>query len=323
MPPTSRATSLAAGAVIATLVIVARADGPPPVSGRATTAAALVPGAPEAMPLEPAVPSRVVLADEGPFRGPRSHVASAPEARDAASKPAHGRRAHHPAPRIVVDVAGAEGGSPAADLQRAARNFGYWPFRRCYEAGLRHNQRLSGKVLLELVVAESGAVHSTLVSSTTLADAVAVWCVAREAQHLAFAATRSETRASMTVSLWTGDEPVPVPVPVAHAAELREALRAFWPALARCYADGLAHQPDAGGPMDLHFRVAGDGQILDVTERSEARFAAAEVTGCVLGVYRTAKLPPLSGGAAGETSFDYSLHFEWAGASTGRSPGVR
>ncbi len=319
MSSASRATVASAGAALASLVVVTRAHGMPPLCVQPTTPAPAA-GAPEAMPVAPVLGARVVLVDEGPFRGPRPHAASVPAStREAAHKGAHDRRAHHPAPRIVVDVARADGGSTAADLQRGARNFGYWPFRRCYEAGLRHDQRLSGKVALELTISASGAVQGVQVSSTSLADDSAVLCVAREAQHLPFAPAASETRASMTVSLWAGDEPVPVPPPVAHAAELREALRAVWPAIGQCYADGLASQPDAGGPMDLHFRMSGDGEVLDVAEQGDARFRATDVTRCVLGVYRAAKLPRASGAAVRETSFDYSLHFEWAGGSAGLS----
>jgi hypothetical protein len=141
-----------------------------------------------------------------------------------------------------------------------------------------------------------------------------VMCVAREASRLSFAAAPSETRAKVSVTLWPGDEPVPVAYPAPHAAELRDALRSSWPALRRCYQDALATQPDAGGPLDLHFRVSSVGEVLDVDEHGETRFAAAAVTRCVLGVYRGARLAPL-GGAAGEISFEYSLHFEAAPAS--------
>jgi hypothetical protein len=45
-----------------------------------------------------------------------------------------------------VDVADASGGASAAELQRVARNVGYWPFRHCYEEGLRRDQKMGGKV---------------------------------------------------------------------------------------------------------------------------------------------------------------------------------
>jgi len=232
---------------------------------------------------------------------------------DAAKKRGQRRRPYHPAPGIVVDVPNAEGGASAAELQRSARNFGYWPFRRCYEEGLRHDQRLTGRVLLDVTITQTGAVEGAAVTSTTVADESVVLCVAREAQHLSFAVAGAPTRASVSVALFLGDEPVPVPAPVPHAPELREALRAFWPALRGCYEGELAKSPDAGGPMDLHFRVAGDGQVLDVAEQGEARFRTAEVTQCVLAVYRTARLPlPAAGNGALETSFTYSLHFERA-----------
>jgi hypothetical protein len=280
------------------------------VDGRADGTAA---GATEAMAVSLPGP-RILLVDEGPFRGPRPHVRERTDpSRDAAMKRRHHGRPFHPAPGIVVDVPGAEGGANAADLQRAARNLGYWPFRRCYEEGLRRDQRLSGKVFLDMTVAETGIVRSAAPSSTTLTDENVVMCVAREAQRLSFAATASETRARLSVTLWPGDEPVPVAYPAPHAAQLRDALRASWPALRRCYKDALAVQPDAGGPMDLHFRVGEGGEVLEVAEQGETRFAPADVTRCVLGVYRAATLPALGGGS-GEIAFEYSLHFEAAPA---------
>jgi hypothetical protein len=287
--------------LFASVAVVARADGTSP-------------GAPEAMPVSLSGP-RILLVDEGPFRGPRPHVRDRTDpSRDAAMKRKHHGRPFHPAPGIVVDVADAGGGVSAAELQRAARNYGYWPFRRCYEEGLRREQRLSGKVFLDITVGEAGAVQSADVASTTLTDDSVVMCVAREAQHLPFAAAASETRAKLGVTLWPGDEPVPLAYPAPHAPEIRDALRASWPALRRCYRDALATQPDAGGPMDLHFRVSGDGEVLDVAEHGEARFGAADVTRCVLDIYRAARLPAV-GGASAEIGFEYSLHFESAPAA--------
>lgn len=119
-------------------------------------------------------------------------------------------RPYHPAPRIVVDVVDAQGELPAEELQRIARNSGYWPFRRCYEDGLRRDQRLKGKVVLEVVVAEDGSVESSAaMTASTLADDVVVACVAQQAQRLSFAASEAPTTATLSVALSPGDEPVP------------------------------------------------------------------------------------------------------------------
>ena len=57
--------------------------------------------------------------------------------------------------------------------------------------------------------------------------------------------------------------------------------------------------------MELHFHVRSGGEISEVAE-NEPRFGDVEVTRCVLGVYRTAKLPSI----AHDTSFVYALHLE-------------
>jgi hypothetical protein len=111
----------------------------------------------------------------------------------------------------------------------------------------------------------------------------------------------------MKVSLATGDEPVPTPHPVPHADELREALHASFPAVQQCYASGLARHPDEGGRMELRFHAKPSGEITEVSE-DEPRFGDVDVTRCVLGVYRTAKLPHVHGSHA--ASFVYDLHFE-------------
>ncbi len=121
----------------------------------------------------------------------------------------------------------------------------------------------------------------------------------------------------MKVGLATGDEPVPMQHPIPHADEIREALHASWPAVQQCYASELGKHPDAGGRMELRFRVKADGEILEVSE-NEPRFSDVEVTKCVLGVYRTAKLPSMHG--THEATFVYALHLE---SAPGASPAAK
>jgi hypothetical protein len=224
-----------------------------------------------------------------------------------------GRRPYHPAPGIVVDVVDAQGGVNAAAVQRAARNLGYWPFRQCYEEGLRHDQHLAGKVSLELAVSPSGAVDRSVVRATTVRDEMVATCVVRAAQHLALPASESPSTARVDVSLAVGDEPVPVGRPVPNAEPIRESLRGQWSAVRRCYASRLASHPGIGGRMELHFHLR-HGEIVDVDELAPGegggRFGDPDVTRCVLGVYRTARLPALHGQR--EPSFVYALHFESA-----------
>jgi hypothetical protein len=279
-------------------------------------------GVPEAMPAATtpaaAVPPRIVLVDEEPARATHSHARELPE-HEHGHHPKHGRhgRPFHPAPGIVVDVPSAQGGASAADLQRSARNNGYWPFRHCYEEGLERNQQLAGSVHFGLTRQAGGA--TTQLVESTIKDESVTLCVLREARHLELtwgaeaSDAGADASADMKVSLATGDEPVPTPHAVPHAEELREALHASFPAVQQCYASGLARRPDEGGRMELRFHEKSSGEITEVSE-DEPRFADVDVTRCVLGVYRTAKLPHPRGSHV--STFVYPLHFEAAPAAS-------
>jgi hypothetical protein len=300
--------------------VPAPAATPTPILALQTPAPAAATAAPPtptaesaaAPPAPPASSMHVVLADELPFRA--THVPeSTAKAHSRHGKKKHGRhgRPYHPAPGIVVDVSDAQGPVATADLQRAARNVGYWPFRRCYEEGLRRNQQLGGHVAVDLSMATAGGVaHAALAATgTTLHDESVALCVAREAAHLPLALPAdAATTAKLDVTLSTGDEPVPMQRAAAHADTLREALRTSWPAAQQCYATGVAGRPDDGGRLELKFRIKPTGEIVEVAE-GDTRFADVDVTRCVLGAYRTAKLPAIGHGSR-ETTFVYALHFE-------------
>jgi hypothetical protein len=267
-------------------------------------------GATELMPSVPAAAPapHVILVDELPFHATHAHAHELPEhAHHGRKKGRHGRP-FHPAPGIVVDVPEATGGASAAELQRTGRNVGYWPFRHCYEEGLRRDQHLGGKVDLDLAVAPGGAVESANIASATLRDESVVLCVAREASHLALSPGESTTSAKLDLTLSTGDEPVPVPHALPHADELREELRSSWPAVKQCYGNEVAKHADVGGRMELRFHVRPSGDIAEVAE-GDTRFADIDVTRCVLGVYRGAKLPGVAHGSH-DASFVYALHLE-------------
>jgi hypothetical protein len=215
-------------------------------------------------------------------------------------------RPYHPDPRIVIDVL--EGrGAASGDLQRTARDSGYWPFRRCYEDGLRRDQQLSGKVSLALSISASGRVDRSSVTTSTLRDKTVMACLAREARMISFSPADSETLAAADVSLAAGDEPVAVTVPVAGAEALRQSLRMAWPAAQECYSQALARDVQVGGRLELFFRVDLQGEVAEVSEGSP-HLADSDLRQCVLDAYRGARLG--LGGATHERRFVYGLHFE-------------
>jgi hypothetical protein len=249
-------------------------------------------------------PKSILLVDDGPARVSQKNkpamtwpaIQTRPRRRPG--------RPYHPDPRIVIDVLEARG-APQADLQRTARDAGYWPFRRCYEDGLRRDEALSGKVSLALSISSTGRVEQSSVTGSTLRDKIVIACIAREARQLSFSAAAST--ATTDVSLATGDEPVAVSLPAAGAEELRRSLQNAWPAAEQCYARGLAADPELGGRIELLFRVGMHGELAEVSAGS-THLADSDFGRCVLDVYRGARLGLRE--TNHEQHFVYALHFE-------------
>jgi hypothetical protein len=217
-------------------------------------------------------------------------------------------RPYHPDPGIIVDVTSATAGANQSEVQKLARAKGYNPFRHCYEEGLRRNQHLTGKVTVEFTLGAEGAVVGAHKTASSVGDESVNQCVVREASHLVLAKPETGAPAiAMAVTLSPGDELVPVPHAAPHADKLRDALRAKWSGVEVCYKQGLERRRDLGGRMELKFKVKSNGEILESNEH-DAHFADAAVTQCVLGVYKTAKLPKL--GTKHDTSFVYAIHLE-------------
>ena len=271
------------------------------------------PGAAEVMPPAPAPAPRVVLVDEAPFKPgagreePETHAHHTPK---------HGRhgRPYHPAPGIVVDVTGAHGGPTDAELQRAARNIGYWPFRHCYEEGLRRDQKLGGSIL----VPPSGARPARwgrqpdLEHGSRRETSRSASCARRAGSSCPGERAHADSAASMKVTalLDRGRARARAPKALPHGDELRQSLRASWPKVEQCYAGRPRAAPRRrGGRLALRFRTKATGEILEVTEDAP-RFGDVDVTRCVLGVYRTATLPRIHGAHGGD--FEYAMHFEAA-----------
>jgi hypothetical protein len=250
--------------------------------------------------------ARVLVADDPPFL-PGTQGAFTPH-RDQFHRPPQGssHRPYHPAPGIVVDVLDGDG-AVMAGLQRTARNLGYWPFRRCYEEGLRRNQALGGTVSLDLVVTPDAAARRTEVTSSTVRDDVVTACVAREAHHLALDPVEAPVTAKVRVLLALGDEPVAGTIPVPGAADLRAALRSSLPQATSCFEGSLARHPDGGGRIELRFEVNDDGTVAHVSEAAP-HYPDSETAECIADVYRRAPLSVAH--AVPGKAFVYAIHFE-------------
>jgi outer membrane biosynthesis protein TonB len=290
------------------------APADPPAAAPAAAAGSPAPQAP--------APVTVNIADELPFlaNGTTKHEAKhTKSARPKKLPPGttgqrsthHGRkresRPYHPDPGIIVDITNASAGVSAADVQKLARAKGYNPFRHCYEEGLRRNQKIGGKVSIELVLGADGAVTSAKKTASTVGDPSVDQCVVRETTHLSLARPDSGTpTVAMVVTLSPGDEYVAVPHSAPHAEKIRDALRSRWSGVEVCYQKGLEKSRDLGGRLELRFKAKSSGEILELAE-GDTHFTDADVSKCIVGVFKAAKLPKLG---KHEASFVYAIHLE-------------
>jgi hypothetical protein len=225
------------------------------------------------------------------------------------ARPHHKRRPgrpYHPDPRVVIDVT-RSGGAVATELQRTARDAGYWPFRRCYEDGLRRDQDLSGKLSLMLAGSPGGQVEEAPAAGPTFHDRIVVACVTREARHLSLPPSESDAGATMDVTFGAGDEPVAVPLPAARGLGLRGALESVWPDARQCYSRALSVDPNVGGRMEILFHVDVHGEVTEVSGGGRP-IAGSGLATCLIETYRAAHLTFPEG--SGPRRFVYALHFE-------------
>ncbi len=216
----------------------------------------------------------------------------------------------HAAPRVKVDVTEVRGDAGEADMQRAARLKSYWPFRICYEQGLRRMQKLHGTIKLRLTIGPTGRPSGVQQLTAELGDAAVVSCVVKSAMGLGLPAPASgEPQITLDISLWPGDEPVSVKSALrgsaspAEAKAITDRLRTYLPDARACYAAGLRRHEGLWGRLGLalHIRAGIVAQVNEV----ESRFPDPEVTECVRKVFLRSTVPSTDG----ELTIVYPLRF--------------
>jgi len=216
-------------------------------------------------------------------------------------------------------LAGASCGTPSsscpADVLRVARSKGYWPFRLCFEDGLRRAPKLHGKIRFRVTVGSAGSIRGVRKISAEIEDADVVSCVLKAARKVALSSPeRGTPDVTIEVSFWPGDAPVTgvSPPPSAGGAPgdhpkgsslqepsarvpsaLLASLRDRWDDVRACYASGLRRTPDLWGRLALKLRIAASGRIIAASE-VESRFPDQDVAECVLEAYERVGLPPSS-----------------------------
>lgn len=204
----------------------------------------------------------------------------------------------HPAPRIKVDVLKISGHISEADVLRQARSKGYWPFRLCYEEGLRRSQKIHGTVRVRVTIGSNGAVRGAQKVAAEVDDPTVVGCVVKAARGLSLAVPeRGTPSATLEVSLWPGDDAVHAPTPsggkklrIADTSALVAALRAHLPDVRSCLTEGQKRQPGLWGRIGMRLRIRAAGEIVDASE-IESRFPDPDVTFCVLKAFAHTDVP--------------------------------
>jgi hypothetical protein len=203
----------------------------------------------------------------------------------------------HAAPRVKVDVIDVRGDVNEADMLRAARLKSYWPFRICFEQGLRRMQKLHGTIKLRLTLGPNGRPSGIQQLTTELSDPAVVSCVVKSAMGLGLPAPSSGApQITLDISLWPGDEPVSVKSAMrgndaapAESKAMIDQLRTHWSDVRNCYAAGLGRHEGLWGRLALALHVTG-GVVDDVNE-VESHFPDTEVTACVRKVFLRATVP--------------------------------
>jgi hypothetical protein len=233
------------------------------------------------------------------------------------------RPGFHPAPRVKVDTTVPRGQLPARSAAKGVlselgvlaqtRNRGYWPFRLCFEAGLRRNGALAGKSELRVVIGPSGRVARSRLESTDLKDQEVASCLVTQARALRFApGPQRRIEVGLSIDLNPGDAPLPdgTPGPLRGRNEpppldgglgkmdvpaTMSRLEVLMPKIAACYAAGRGSDPSLWGRVALRLEASETGKI-DRVDEHDTRFPAPEVVRCIAGHLMGAAIPPAEGG---------------------------
>jgi hypothetical protein len=222
------------------------------------------------------------------------------------------RARFHPGARVVVDarILGAWGrrGSVASVervVQARARRMGYWPFRLCYEAALRRDQKLTVDHRVRLSADHTGRVRAVY-AVTPLDDAELQSCLGDKVLDLELRDLPAQRiDAELRIRFWPGDVPLPAWDPESDpsldppelTASLERANR-LWQAarsqLTACAQQGRRRDPKLWGRIAFQVEF-GDSGAVAALRQYETRFPDPDVSACVRSVVSTLALPEKPG----------------------------
>jgi hypothetical protein len=191
-------------------------------------------------------------------------------------------------------------------LQAHLRKYGYWPYRLCFEEGLRKDQTLKGETLVRADVDSTGRIVSTRLLGTKLSIPNVAECLSRKTLALQVPPPGRALRVKVAIKLWPGDAPVPSIGPPdgialentgkVDIASVRTATSAATGDIAACYAAALERDAGLWGRIELRVDLDERGRARKVAE-NESRFPAREVVSCAVGALQRVAFPQPSNGA--------------------------
>ncbi len=242
------------------------------------------------------------------------------------------RSGYHPGARVVVDTkilnAKLPEYVPRSKRQSVlsqwrvttiTRKYGYWPFRICFEDGLRKDQALKGRTLIRMSIGRDRRIHGARLLETDFKNApeVAKCLVARANDHRKLVYDPAPPRrldVELSIKLWPGDARVPSLGPPDDTWENpgqldRAAIdKNVAPALEhirKCYAKGLHDDPQLWGRLAIRVDLDENGRVLGVSEH-DSRFPDRRVSRCVVSAIRRVSFGPAR---AGKLSFVLGFRF--------------
>ena len=233
------------------------------------------------------------------------------------------KKSFHPGARVVVNTRLVRGYLPKhapydrrrgryvnvlslTSLLARSRSRGYWPFRLCFEDGLRKDQKIHGKTELGLRIGGDGRVRRSRLLMTKLPDRDVATCLTEAAKKLPYLPPPRGRSIDvvLTVEMWPGDAPVvqtdaPKGAPEIpgklDANAVAQVLEAHRDALADCYRTGLEKDAGLWGRVQVRIEQDATGKVLDARE-DESHFPDRGVSRCVVSTLRPAHFPKPDGG---------------------------
>lgn len=304
---------------------------PPPASPPAAPVARPAPTpTPVPPPLAPApVPEApVALSIEKPFAPwararPEGRVAGASHDQDLARWNVGGtgdpefissRPGFHPAPRVKVDVVVVAGPLQKtarvdprtkkpdrvlsqASLLARSRKYGYWPFRLCFEAGLRKKATLGGKTRIRFRVNRAGRILQKRLLSTKLEDREVAQCLVEAASEIELLPALRSIDVEAKIDLWRGDAPLPTLVespekaPTLDHDAITAVVEASRASFEGCYRSALARDPALWGRVEVAVQLDPSGVVVSASER-DSHFPDKEAAACVIETTRALEFSP-------------------------------